>query len=164
MPASRGRNLKMAQVLQEAADIQCPRDLGQLEAAERDENWDPSGGNQTWPCESSRSHTTIAKYAQYQASSFQESLQWGKMRNSILRGMGEENSTNTLKGESWRGKRAGRYTDRGGDKEDKESDEDDGEPEPEKRTEVPETVHRNGQKVPLKVIKFGTNIDLSDPK
>lgn len=40
-----------------------------------DENWDPSGKGQTWPCESSRSHTTIAKYAQYQASSFQESLQ-----------------------------------------------------------------------------------------
>lgn len=40
-----------------------------------DENWDPSGSRQTWPCESSRSHTTIAKYAQYQASSFQESLQ-----------------------------------------------------------------------------------------
>lgn len=40
-----------------------------------DENWDPSGSAQTWPCESSRSHTTIAKYAQYQASSFQESLQ-----------------------------------------------------------------------------------------
>lgn len=40
-----------------------------------DENWDPSGSKQTWPCESSRSHTTIAKYAQYQASSFQESLQ-----------------------------------------------------------------------------------------
>uniref|UniRef100_H3BXH8 [histone H3]-trimethyl-L-lysine(27) demethylase n=1 Tax=Tetraodon nigroviridis TaxID=99883 RepID=H3BXH8_TETNG len=33
-----------------------------------DENWDPSG--QTWPCQSSRSHI-----AQYQASSFQESLQ-----------------------------------------------------------------------------------------
>ncbi|XP_060678749.1 lysine-specific demethylase 6B-like isoform X2 [Hemiscyllium ocellatum] len=88
-----------------------------------DENWDPSGGNQTWPCESSRSHTTIAKYAQYQASSFQESLQ-----------------------------------------EDKDSDEEEGEPEPEKAAEVPETIHRNGQKVPLKVIKFGTNIDLSDPK
>ncbi|KAM9834037.1 lysine-specific demethylase 6B-like [Syngnathus typhle] len=28
-----------------------------------DENWDPSGTGQTWPCESSRSHTTIAKYA-----------------------------------------------------------------------------------------------------
>lgn len=40
-----------------------------------DENWDPSGTGQTWPCESSRSYTTIAKYAQYQASSFQESLQ-----------------------------------------------------------------------------------------
>uniref|UniRef100_A0A8C2GDD6 Lysine-specific demethylase 6B n=1 Tax=Cyprinus carpio TaxID=7962 RepID=A0A8C2GDD6_CYPCA len=40
-----------------------------------DENWDSSGTGQTWPCESSRSHTTIAKYAQYQASSFQESLQ-----------------------------------------------------------------------------------------
>lgn len=40
-----------------------------------DENWDSSGSAQTWPCESSRSHTTIAKYAQYQASSFQESLQ-----------------------------------------------------------------------------------------
>ncbi|TRY87569.1 hypothetical protein DNTS_027012 [Danionella cerebrum] len=40
-----------------------------------DENWDPTGTGQTWPCESSRSHTTIAKYAQYQASSFQESLQ-----------------------------------------------------------------------------------------
>lgn len=40
-----------------------------------DENWDPSGSAQAWPCESSRSHTTIAKYAQYQASSFQESLQ-----------------------------------------------------------------------------------------
>ena len=40
-----------------------------------DENWDHSGSAQTWPCESSRSHTTIAKYAQYQASTFQESLQ-----------------------------------------------------------------------------------------
>uniref|UniRef100_A0A3B3Z6J7 [histone H3]-trimethyl-L-lysine(27) demethylase n=1 Tax=Periophthalmus magnuspinnatus TaxID=409849 RepID=A0A3B3Z6J7_9GOBI len=62
-----------------------------------DENWDPSGTKQTWPCESSRSHTTIAKYAQYQASSFQESLQVE-------------------------------------------------------------------QKPPGKIIKFGTNIDLSDPK
>ncbi|KAM6140764.1 LOW QUALITY PROTEIN: lysine-specific demethylase 6A [Pterocles gutturalis] len=35
-----------------------------------DENWDPTG-TKIWRCESSRSHTTIAKYAQYQASSFQ---------------------------------------------------------------------------------------------
>uniref|UniRef100_A0A8C9WCH6 [histone H3]-trimethyl-L-lysine(27) demethylase n=1 Tax=Scleropages formosus TaxID=113540 RepID=A0A8C9WCH6_SCLFO len=39
-----------------------------------DENWDVLGSRKTWRCESSRSHTTIAKYAQYQASSFQESL------------------------------------------------------------------------------------------
>uniref|UniRef100_A0A3Q3W1U8 [histone H3]-trimethyl-L-lysine(27) demethylase n=1 Tax=Mola mola TaxID=94237 RepID=A0A3Q3W1U8_MOLML len=39
-----------------------------------DENWDLSGIKKMWRCESSRSHTTIIKYAQYQASSFQESL------------------------------------------------------------------------------------------
>lgn len=38
-----------------------------------DENTDPQG-RRTWACISHRSHTTIAKYAQYQASSFQESL------------------------------------------------------------------------------------------
>ncbi|XP_064166423.1 lysine-specific demethylase 6A isoform X2 [Anguilla rostrata] len=39
-----------------------------------DENWDLTGTRKMWRCESSRSLTTIAKYAQYQASSFQESL------------------------------------------------------------------------------------------
>ncbi|XP_077003273.1 lysine-specific demethylase 6A-like isoform X5 [Tamandua tetradactyla] len=39
-----------------------------------DENWDPTGTKKSWHCESNRSHTTIAKYAQYQAASFQESL------------------------------------------------------------------------------------------
>ncbi|XP_053242846.1 lysine-specific demethylase 6A isoform X3 [Podarcis raffonei] len=39
-----------------------------------DENWDPTGTKKIWRCESSKSQTTIAKYAQYQASSFQESL------------------------------------------------------------------------------------------
>ncbi|XP_017568434.1 lysine (K)-specific demethylase 6A, like isoform X1 [Pygocentrus nattereri] len=39
-----------------------------------DENWDTSGTRKQWRCESSRSLTTIAKYAQYQAASFQESL------------------------------------------------------------------------------------------
>uniref|UniRef100_A0A3Q4GLA8 [histone H3]-trimethyl-L-lysine(27) demethylase n=1 Tax=Neolamprologus brichardi TaxID=32507 RepID=A0A3Q4GLA8_NEOBR len=83
-----------------------------------DENWDPSGTGQTWPCESSRSHTTIAKYAQYQASSFQESLQ-------------EKGS-------------------------DEEEDEDD-EKKPPSSSETP-------NKDIGKIIKFGTNIDLSDPK
>lgn len=39
-----------------------------------DENWDMTGSRKMWRFESSRSHTTIARYAQYQASSFQESL------------------------------------------------------------------------------------------
>lgn len=39
-----------------------------------DENWDPERRKQVWRCESHRSHTSIARYAQYQASSFQESL------------------------------------------------------------------------------------------
>uniref|UniRef100_A0A0K8W542 Lysine-specific demethylase 6A n=5 Tax=Bactrocera latifrons TaxID=174628 RepID=A0A0K8W542_BACLA len=39
-----------------------------------DENWDASQAKRVWACISHRSHTTIAKYAQYQASSFQDSL------------------------------------------------------------------------------------------
>lgn len=39
-----------------------------------DENWDPMHKEQVWACVSHRSHTTIAKYASYQAASFQESL------------------------------------------------------------------------------------------
>lgn len=39
-----------------------------------DENWDPVRSRKVWGCISHRSHATIAKYAQYQASSFQESL------------------------------------------------------------------------------------------
>lgn len=39
-----------------------------------DENWDNTQGKRVWPCISHRSHTTIAKYANYQASSFQDSL------------------------------------------------------------------------------------------
>ncbi|XP_077326819.1 lysine-specific demethylase 6B isoform X2 [Lithobates pipiens] len=85
-----------------------------------DENWDPSGTRQVWHCESSRSHTTIAKYAQYQASSFQESLQ-----------------------------------------EDKDSDEESNEPD--STTENPPPSTNQEQKTPH-IIKFGTNIDLSDPK
>uniref|UniRef100_A0A3B5Q414 Lysine-specific demethylase 6B n=1 Tax=Xiphophorus maculatus TaxID=8083 RepID=A0A3B5Q414_XIPMA len=77
-----------------------------------DENWNLNGSAQTWPCESSRSHTTIAKYAQYQASSFQESLE-----------------------------------------EEKES-----ENEEEEEDKTSDTL------ATTKIIKFGTNIDLSDPK
>uniref|UniRef100_A0A8C1K360 Lysine-specific demethylase 6B n=1 Tax=Cyprinus carpio TaxID=7962 RepID=A0A8C1K360_CYPCA len=79
-----------------------------------DENWNHSGSAQTWPCESSRSHTTIAKYAQYQASSFQESLQVDIV--TMCASVGSE--INSI----------------------------------------------SQQKAIGKIIKFGTNIDLSDPK
>lgn len=46
-----------------------------------DENWDPLHKEQVWGCVSHRSHTTIAKYAQYQASSFQDSL---KVRDIMI--------------------------------------------------------------------------------
>lgn len=37
-----------------------------------DENWDPTLRHQVWYCTSSRSHTTIAKYAEYLATSYKE--------------------------------------------------------------------------------------------
>ncbi|XP_028991574.1 lysine-specific demethylase 6A [Betta splendens] len=49
-----------------------------------DENWDPSGSRKMWRCESSRSHTTIIKYAQYQASSFQESLREENEKKKVV--------------------------------------------------------------------------------
>ncbi|XP_028971635.2 lysine-specific demethylase 6A isoform X3 [Esox lucius] len=49
-----------------------------------DENWDLSGTRKLWRCQSSQSHTTIAKYAQYQASSFQESLREENERKKEL--------------------------------------------------------------------------------
>ncbi|XP_039531572.1 lysine (K)-specific demethylase 6B, b [Pimephales promelas] len=98
-----------------------------------DENWNHSGSAQTWPCESSRSHTTIAKYAQYQASSFQESLQ-----------------------------------------EEKDSEDEDEEDKSENKNVTKSNLQANiGSSIPTasseqktvgKIIKFGTNIDLSDPK
>ncbi len=38
------------------------------------ENWDPTLTKQVWYCTSSRSHTTISKYAEYQSANFQEAL------------------------------------------------------------------------------------------
>uniref|UniRef100_A0A665X4Y3 [histone H3]-trimethyl-L-lysine(27) demethylase n=1 Tax=Echeneis naucrates TaxID=173247 RepID=A0A665X4Y3_ECHNA len=85
-----------------------------------DENWDPTGTKKMWRCESARTHTTIAKYAQYQAASFQESLR-------------EENEKKALKEPS------------------------DAEP------ASAESVARK-RRGPLKHIKFGTNIDVSDER
>uniref|UniRef100_A0A673BWX8 [histone H3]-trimethyl-L-lysine(27) demethylase n=1 Tax=Sphaeramia orbicularis TaxID=375764 RepID=A0A673BWX8_9TELE len=85
-----------------------------------DENWDPTGTKKMWRCESARAHTTIAKYAQYQAASFQESLR-------------EENEKKALKEPA--------------DTEPASAD----------------SVARK-RRGPLKHIKFGTNIDVSDER
>ncbi|XP_072282929.1 lysine-specific demethylase 6A isoform X3 [Pyxicephalus adspersus] len=60
-----------------------------------DENWDPTGTKKIWRCESSRSHTTIAKYAQYQAASFQESLREENEKKSHLRDHSDSESTSS---------------------------------------------------------------------
>ncbi|KAM4815706.1 lysine-specific demethylase 6A-like isoform 4-T4 [Thomomys bottae] len=50
-----------------------------------EENWDPTGTKKIWRYESNSSRTTIAKYAQYQASSFQESLREENERKTHLK-------------------------------------------------------------------------------
>ncbi|XP_028256524.1 lysine-specific demethylase 6A-like isoform X2 [Parambassis ranga] len=85
-----------------------------------DENWDTTVTKKMWRCESARSHTTIAKYAQYQAASFQESLREENEKKALK----EPSDTEPASAESAARKRKG----------------------------------------PLKHIKFGTNIDVSDEK
>ncbi|XP_065682010.1 lysine-specific demethylase 6A isoform X1 [Hydra vulgaris] len=77
------------------------------------ENWDEEGKMNVWACKSTKSKMTIAKYAQYQASTYQDSLQ--------------------------------------ADEEMKEKKKD-------------ETEDDQKQKKKFKLIKFGTNVDLSDLK
>ncbi|XP_026183526.1 lysine (K)-specific demethylase 6B, b isoform X2 [Mastacembelus armatus] len=118
-----------------------------------DENWDPSGSAQTWPCESSRSHTTIAKYAQYQASSFQESLQ--EERESETEEEGEEIKTSDLSAT----KKAGLTL----------TNSKVGPASTTTKASSAPTFNKastpsSEQKTVGKIIKFGTNIDLSDPK
>ncbi|KAM5197437.1 lysine-specific demethylase 6A isoform 14-T14 [Hipposideros larvatus] len=60
-----------------------------------DENWDPTGTKKIWHCESNRSHTTIAKYAQYQASSFQESLREENEKRSHHKELSDSESTSS---------------------------------------------------------------------
>ncbi|XP_061558734.1 lysine-specific demethylase 6B-like isoform X5 [Phycodurus eques] len=113
-----------------------------------DENWDSRGSTQTWPCESSRSHTTIAKYAQYQASSFQESLQEEKESENEEEEEEEQDDSST----SASGKSSPPSTDT-------------------KATSALPSGKNATANTPSselksvgKIIKFGTNIDLSDPK
>ncbi|KAJ8334047.1 hypothetical protein SKAU_G00413660 [Synaphobranchus kaupii] len=70
-----------------------------------DENWDPSGSRKMWRCESSRSLTTIAKYAQYQASSFQESLR----EENEKKGQKEHSDTESTSSENLLRRRKGPF-------------------------------------------------------
>nr|XP_034970787.1 lysine-specific demethylase 6A isoform X3 [Zootoca vivipara] len=60
-----------------------------------DENWDTTGTKKIWRCESSKSQTTIAKYAQYQASSFQESLREENEKKSHHKDHSDSESTSS---------------------------------------------------------------------
>uniref|UniRef100_A0A6P8RAC2 [histone H3]-trimethyl-L-lysine(27) demethylase n=1 Tax=Geotrypetes seraphini TaxID=260995 RepID=A0A6P8RAC2_GEOSA len=60
-----------------------------------DENWDPTGTKKIWCCESSKSLTTIAKYAQYQAASFQESLREENEKKSHHKDHSDTESTSS---------------------------------------------------------------------
>ncbi|XP_060232842.1 histone demethylase UTY-like isoform X2 [Meriones unguiculatus] len=60
-----------------------------------DENWDPSGTKKIWRYENKSSHTTIAKYAQYQASSFQESLKEENERRTQVKDYSDGASTSS---------------------------------------------------------------------
>lgn len=55
-----------------------------------DKNLDPQTGKNVWACVSQKSHSTIAKYAQYQASSFKESLK--EEREKALGGLSDSDS------------------------------------------------------------------------
>ncbi|KAK7909368.1 hypothetical protein WMY93_014052 [Mugilogobius chulae] len=123
-----------------------------------DENWDPTGTKQTWPCESSRSHTTIAKYAQYQASSFQESLQVRRKHNyDCLRVYKAQYQASSFQ-ESLQEEKSS------SDEEEDEEKKPSAENLKENSKDGIKESSSSEQKLPGKIIKFGTNIDLSDPK
>nr|XP_039274186.1 lysine-specific demethylase 6A-like [Styela clava] len=94
-----------------------------------DENWDVTGQKRVWKCESSRSFTSIAKYAEYQAATFQESLREDtkKHQSSSTGGDGHSHKDQSI--------------------------------ETDKSTDAQGIKKKN-----FKIIKFGTNIDLSNEK
>ncbi|XP_017470513.1 PREDICTED: lysine-specific demethylase 6A isoform X1 [Rhagoletis zephyria] len=93
-----------------------------------DENWDASQAKRVWACISHRSHTTIAKYAQYQASSFQDSLKDEQDKGPAgLQTMSDSDSKDSVSNSNVTGKRK---------------------------------KLKNGNKM----LRFGTNVDLSDER
>ncbi|XP_044256246.1 lysine-specific demethylase 6A isoform X2 [Tribolium madens] len=97
-----------------------------------DENWDPQSGKKVWACISHRSHTTIARYAQYQASSFKESLK--EERDKATSGLSDSDSKDSVNF-----------------------------PKRRRLCNIPPSANTKGCNQP-KMLKFGTNVDLSDEK
>ncbi|XP_017776460.1 PREDICTED: histone demethylase UTY isoform X4 [Nicrophorus vespilloides] len=101
-----------------------------------DENWDPQSGRKVWSCISHRSHTTIARYAQYQASSFKDSLKEERDKTS---GPSYSLSDSDSKDSSGFVRR--------------------------KKGNIPAPPSNNAKNVNSpKTLKFGTNVDLSDER
>ncbi|XP_048349623.1 lysine-specific demethylase 6A isoform X6 [Sphaerodactylus townsendi] len=138
-----------------------------------DENWDPTGTKKIWRCESSKSQTTIAKYAQYQASSFQESLKIasGDGGNGIstedfrlLVGEGSQHCILPDHSNAVGGLMQGSLNliDSEGQKEENEKKSHHKDHSDNESTSSDNSGRR--RKGPFKTIKFGTNIDLSDDR
>lgn len=101
-----------------------------------DENWDPQSGRKVWSCVSHRSHTTIARYAQYQASSFKDSL---KAEGDKTSGSGYNLSDSDSKDSTGFQRR--------------------------KKGSLPTPPSNNVKNANSpKTLKFGTNVDLSDER
>ncbi|XP_011634228.1 histone demethylase UTY isoform X2 [Pogonomyrmex barbatus] len=96
-----------------------------------EENWDPALNKKVWNCISHRSHTTIAKYAQYQASSFQESLREEKVQGGVHASNLSDSDSKDSTGQTVRRKK-----------------------------NTFGLVGRPG----TKMLRFGTNVDLSDER
>lgn len=103
-----------------------------------DENWDPQSGRKVWACISHRSHTTIARYAQYQASSFKDSLKEERDKASGTSYNLSDSDSKDSTGNFVRRKN--------------------------KNSSVNSNVHSQKNYAPPKMLKFGTNVDLSDER
>ncbi len=105
-----------------------------------DENWDLNGKKKVWKCESSRSYMTLSKYAQYQAFTFQDSLKDNNDQHHQPKGHHHSNPNDSIDDNMT----TQQHRDESFDK-----------------TE-PNTRNNNSKK--FKLIKFCTNVDLSDEK
>ncbi|XP_059617836.1 histone demethylase UTY isoform X2 [Phlebotomus argentipes] len=70
-----------------------------------DENWDIGQAKRVWACISHRSHTTIAKYAQYQASSFQDSLKDERDKTAGIHNFSDSDSKDSVSNNGTNGKK-----------------------------------------------------------